>query len=283
MNNLQLILRMIKFEHTLFALPFAIMSLLVASGGQPSWRVLFWVVVAMVGARSTAMAFNRLIDMHIDAANPRTAGRELPAGLLSRGAVVLFTAATAALLVLAAWQLNGLCLALSPVALAIVYFYSFCKRFTPFSHLFLGLGLAVAPIGAWLAVHGSFGAFPLLLGGAVLFWVAGFDTIYACQDIDFDRRAGLFSLPANYGADKALLLARLFHLVAVLLWAAAMRVSQLGVVALAGVAAVALLLLYEHWLVRGGNLRQLQRAFFEVNSYVGLVLFAFVAADLYFV
>lgn len=283
MKKLRLILRMIKFEHTLFALPFALMSLLVASGGRPSLQVLFWVIVAMVGARSTAMAFNRLVDMHIDASNPRTAGRELPAGLLSRGSVVLFTAATAGLLVLAAWQLNRTCLLLSPVALAIVYFYSLCKRFTALSHVFLGLGLAVAPIGAWLAARGGFDAFPLLLGGAVLFWVAGFDTIYACQDIDFDRKSGLFSLPANYGARTALIVARLFHIVALLLWAAAMRESGLGHVAQAGVGAVALLLLYEHWLVRGGNLRRLQRAFFEVNSYVGLVLLAFVAVDLYLV
>jgi 4-hydroxybenzoate polyprenyltransferase len=281
LNSLRLILRMIKFEHTLFALPFALMSLLVASDGRPRLGVLFWVIVAMVGARSTAMAFNRLVDMHYDAANPRTVARELPAGLLSRGSVLLFTLATAALLVIAASQLNRVCLVLSPAALAVVYFYSFCKRFTALSHLVLGLGLAIAPVGAWLAVRGEFGLFPILLAGAVLFWVAGFDTIYSCQDVEFDRRVGLFSLPANYGSGRALVVARLFHLLAVLLWLTAMRRAELGPAALVGVGAVSLLLLYEHWLVRGGDLRRIQRAFFDVNSYVGLVLFVFVAADLY--
>lgn len=281
LNSLRLILRMIKFEHTLFALPFALMSLLVASDGRPRLGVLFWVIVAMVGARSTAMAFNRLVDMHYDAANPRTVARELPAGLLSRGSVLLFTLATAALLVIAASQLNRVCLVLSPAALAVVYFYSFCKRFTALSHLVLGLGLAIAPVGAWLAVRGEFGLFPILLAGAVLFWVAGFDTIYSCQDVEFDRRVGLFSLPANYGSGRALVVARLFHLLAVLLWLTAMRRAELGPAALVGVGTVSLLLLYEHWLVRGGDLRRIQRAFFDVNSYVGLVLFVFVAADLY--
>ncbi|HEX9641051.1 MAG TPA: UbiA family prenyltransferase, partial [Candidatus Krumholzibacteria bacterium] len=158
---------------------------------------------------------------------------------------------------------------------------SFCKRFTALSHLVLGLGLAIAPVGAWLAVRGEFGLFPILLAGAVLFWVAGFDTIYSCQDVEFDRRVGLFSLPANYGSGRALVVARLFHLLAVLLWLTAMRRAELGPAALVGVGAVSLLLLYEHWLVRGGDLRRIQRAFFDVNSYVGLVLFVFVAADLY--
>jgi len=207
--------------------------------------------------------------------------RELPAGLLSRGSVLLFTLATAALLVIAASQLNRVCLVLSPAALAVVYFYSFCKRFTALSHLVLGLGLAIAPVGAWLAVRGEFGLFPILLAGAVLFWVAGFDTIYSCQDVEFDRRVGLFSLPANYGSGRALVVARLFHLLAVLLWLTAMRRAELGPAALVGVGTVSLLLLYEHWLVRGGDLRRIQRAFFDVNSYVGLVLFVFVAADLY--
>jgi 4-hydroxybenzoate polyprenyltransferase len=196
--------------------------------------------------------------------------------------VVLFTILTAGLLVLAASQLNRICLTFSPAALAVVYTYSFCKRFTALSHIVLGLGLAIAPVGAWLAVTGSFALFPLLLAGAVLFWVAGFDTIYACQDVEFDRRVGLFSLPASYGSAKALMIARLFHLVALLLWVAAMRQADLGLLSLIGVGAVAVLLLYEHWLVRGGDLRRIQKAFFEVNSYVGLVLFVFVAADLYF-
>lgn len=281
LRPLALTLRMIKFEHTLFALPFALLSLLVATGGRPEPRTLAWILVAMVGARSTAMAFNRLADHHIDAANPRTATRELPAGALSRGAVATFTAATAGLFVLAAGMLNPLCLALSPVALAIVYGYSFMKRVSPLSHLVLGLGLAVAPIGAWLAATGSFAAFPLWLGGAVLLWVAGFDTIYACQDLDFDRARGLHSLPARLGAPRALWLARAFHLGALLLWWRAGVAGGLGAWWLAGVGAVALMLAYEHWLVRGGDLRRIDRAFFELNSWVGMALFAFACAGLY--
>ena len=281
MNSIALTLRMIKFEHTLFALPFAVLSLLVASDGRPELATVGWVLLAMVGARSTAMAFNRLVDHPLDARNPRTADRELPSGALRRGPVIAFTVATAALLVFAASQLNPLCLALSPVALAVIYFYSFCKRFTALSHLVLGLGLAIAPIGAWLAVTGSFAAFPLLLGAAVLCWVAGFDVIYACQDTQFDRTAGLHSIPAALGERPALWVARALHVAALLLWILAVAEADLGRLAIAGVGVVGLLLAYEHWLVRGGDLRRIDRAFFEVNSYVGLVFLGFVAGDLY--
>lgn len=275
------ILRMIKFEHTVFALPFALLSMLVASGGRPGWSTLGWILLAMVGARSTAMAFNRLVDARLDARNPRTRGREIPTGQLRIGPVVLFTVATAALLVLAASQLNRLCLVLSPVALAIVYFYSLTKRFTSFSHVFLGLSLAVAPIGAWIAVRGDLGVFPLLLGGAVLCWVAGFDIIYGCQDTSFDRQAGLHSMSSWLGEVRALRLARAFHVVAVLLWFAAARGAALGPPYVVGVGVVALLLAYEHWLVRGGDLAHIDKAFFEVNSWVGMALLAFAAVDLY--
>jgi len=281
MESIRRILRMIKFEHTLFALPFALMSLLVASGGRPSMHTLFWVLMAMVGARSTAMAFNRLVDARLDAANPRTAERELPTGALSQGSVLLFTVVTGALLVVAAWQLNPLCFSLSPVALAVVYFYSLTKRFTALSHLVLGFGLGIAPVGAWIAVTGSFAPFPLLLCGAVLFWVAGFDVIYSCQDLEHDRSAGLFSIPSELGPRAALRIARLFHILAVALWAWAFLFAGLGGWAMAGVALAAGLLIYEHWLVRAGDLRRIQRAFFEVNSYVGVVLFTFLAVDLY--
>ncbi len=273
---------MIKWEHTIFALPFAVLSLLVASDGRPGWAVLFWVLVAMIGARSTAMAFNRLVDANFDGRNPRTADREIPSGKLARGPVIAFTVATALLLVLASWRLNPLCLTLSPVALAVVYFYSWTKRFTALSQLFLGLGLGIAPVGAWLASTGSFGVFPLLLGGAVLCWVAGFDTLYACQDIDFDREAGLHSLPAWLGSDRARWVSRGLHLSAVGLWIAAGRFApSLGGLYFVAVGLVAGLLTYEQWLVRGGDLRRIDRAFFEVNSWVGVVLLAVSTADLY--
>jgi 4-hydroxybenzoate polyprenyltransferase len=281
MRSLRLTLRMIKFEHTLFALPFAVLSLLVATDGTPPLSILFWVLVAMVGARSTAMAFNRLVDAAIDARNPRTQLRELPAGLLGRGFVFGFTLAMAALFVLAAARLNPLCFALSPIALGVVWAYSFTKRFTWLSHAVLGLGLAIAPVGAWLAATGEFAPFPLWLAAAVLSWVAGFDILYACQDESFDRDAGLYSIPAKLGTGAAIWIARTLHVGAVLLWLVAAVQAQLGWFARAGVAAAALLLAYEHWLVRGGDLRHIDRAFFTLNGYVGLVLLAFFAAEVY--
>ena len=281
MRSLRLTLRMIKFEHTLFALPFALLSLLVATDGTPPLRILFWVLMAMVGARSTAMAFNRLVDAAIDARNPRTQMRELPSGALSRGFVCGFTLAMAALFVVAAARLNPLCFALSPVALGVIWAYSFTKRFTWLSHAVLGLGLAIAPVGAWLAATGSFAAFPLWLSAAVLAWVAGFDILYACQDEAFDREHGLQSVPVRMGTAQAIWIARLLHLSALLLWLIAALQARLGGLALAGVAGAALLLAYEHWLVRDGDLRHIDRAFFTVNSYVGLLLLGFFAAGLY--
>lgn len=283
MRPLVLTLQMIKWEHTVFALPFALLSLLVAADGAPGWSTTGWILLAMVGARSTAMAFNRLADHRFDAANPRTASRELPSGALRRGPVIAFTVVTAAMLVVAAAMLNPLCLALSPVALAIVWFYSLTKRFTATSHFFLGLALGVAPIGAWIAVTGSFAAFPLVLAAAVLLWVAGFDILYACQDVDFDRRTGLHSVPAAVGTAAARWIARAAHLGALVAWVVAFRLAGFGPVGLAGVALVAALLLYEHWLVRGGDLARIDRAFFEVNSWVGMALFAFALVDLYLV
>lgn len=283
MRPLLLILRMIKWEHTIFALPFALVSLLVASDGVPSWSTLGWILVAMIGARSTAMAFNRLVDARIDAANPRTATREIPSGALSRTAVLVFTLATAGLFVFAAFMLNPLCFALSPVALLIVWFYSLTKRFTALSHLFLGLALGVAPIGAWLAVQGEFAGFPLILAFAVLCWVAGFDVLYACQDVDFDRKAGLRSIPAAIGPRAARWVARGLHVLAVGAWAWAFLAVGLGAVALAGVVVTAVLLGYEHWLVRGDDLSRIDRAFFEVNSWIGMVLLGSTLLELYLV
>ena len=277
-------LSLIKFEHTVFALPFALLSLLVASGGRPPWPVLLWVLVAMVAARSAAMAFNRLVDHRIDAANPRTADRHLPAGTVSVRGAATFVTLAALVFVIAAWRLNPLCLALSPVALAVVLGYSYLKRFTPLAHLVLGLGLGIAPVGAWLAVTGRFAAFPLWLAAAVTFWVAGFDTIYGCQDADFDRRAGLHSLASRLGVERALWLSRLFHVLAVALMVTAFRqTALLGPVALAGVVVMAGLLVWEQAIVRGGDLRRIDKAFFEINSWVGMILLGVAAVDLYLV
>ncbi len=266
--------RMIKFTHSIFALPFALGSLVLAAEGGLRGATLAWVLVAMVAARSAAMGFNRLADHAIDARNPRTAGRELPRGVLSRGQVWAFVLASAALLVVAAAQLNPLCLALSPVALAIVFGYSYTKRFTAAAHLVLGLALGVAPVGAWLAVRGAFAPEPLILGLAVLCWVAGFDTIYACQDVDFDRREGLHSLPARLGVARALLVARGLHVLAVSFLAALFLLTPLHGLYLAGVAGVAALLSYEHTLVRADDLSKVDAAFFTLNGWVSVFYLA---------
>ena len=265
--------RMIRFSHSVFALPFALSSAILAAGGGISWRQVAWILVAMVGARSAAMGFNRLADQAIDARNPRTAGRELPRGAISRSEVWVFVAVSAATLVVAAAMLNPLCLALSPVALLIVFGYSYTKRFTALSHVFLGLALGVAPVGAWLAIRGRVEPAPVVLGLAVLFWVAGFDTIYACQDEAFDRAEGLHSLPARLGIPRALALARLFHVIAVTLLAAVYALAPLHPIYLAGVAALAGLLVYEHSLVRAGDLSRIDAAFFTVNGWISLGYF----------
>jgi 4-hydroxybenzoate polyprenyltransferase len=263
--------RMIRFSHSVFALPFALSSAaLAASEGLISWRQVGWILVAMVGARSAAMGFNRLADHDLDARNPRTASRELPSGALSRAQVWTFVLVSAAALVLAAGMLNPLCLALSPVALAIVFGYSYTKRFTSLSHLFLGLALAVAPVGAWLAVRGRFDPPPFVLALAVVFWVAGFDTIYACQDADHDRQAGLRSLPARLGIRGALRMARAFHVVAVVLLLAVFPLVRLHPFYLAGVLVVAVLLAYEHRLIRHDDLSRVNAAFFTVNGWVSV-------------
>ncbi len=270
--------RMIRFSHSVFALPFALSSAVLAAGEGISWRQVAWILVAMVGARSAAMGFNRLADQAIDARNPRTAGRELPRGAISRAEVWVFVAASAATLVVASAMLNPLCLALSPLALLIVFGYSYTKRFTALSHLLLGLALGVAPVGAWLAIRGRFEPAPVVLGLAVLFWVAGFDTIYACQDEAFDRAEGLHSLPARLGAARALVLARLFHAVAVTLLAAVYTLAPLHPVYLAGVAALAGLLAYEHSLVRADDLSRIDAAFFTVNGWISLGYFVMTLA-----
>jgi len=275
-------LSLIKFEHTIFALPFALMSLLVAAGGRLAWPTLLWVVVAMVGARSAAMAFNRLVDAKLDAANPRTADRHIPAGAISLAGATLFVLLAAAVLVFAAWQLNPLCFYLSPVALAVVLGYSYFKRFSAAAHLVLGVGLGIAPVGAWLAVTGEFAPFPLWLSAAVMFWVAGFDTIYACQDVEYDRKVGLHSLASRVGVEKALVVSRVFHVLSIGFMAGAFRRAEmLSYTALPGVLVMAGLLAWEQSIVRGGNMQRIDKAFFVVNSWVGMMLLGFVVLDIY--
>ncbi|HEY6548893.1 MAG TPA: UbiA-like polyprenyltransferase [Vicinamibacteria bacterium] len=267
--------RMIKFSHSVFALPFALAAAALAAREGFRWSQIGWIVVAMVGARSAAMGFNRLADQAIDARNPRTAGRELPRGVLGRSEVWGFVLASAALLVFAAWRLNPLCLALSPVALAVVLGYSYTKRFTALAHLALGLALAIAPVGAWIAVRGRFDREPVVLGLAVLLWVAGFDVIYACQDVDFDRREGLRSIPARLGVARALVLSRAFHVGAVALLLLLYALAPLHPVYLLGVAGVAALLGYEHSLVRADDLSRVDLAFFTLNGWISLGYLAF--------
>jgi 4-hydroxybenzoate polyprenyltransferase len=263
--------RMIRFSHSVFALPFALSAAaLAATEGGISWRQVGWILVAMVGARSAAMGFNRLADHRLDARNPRTASRELPSGALSRGQVWGLVVVSAAAFVAASGELNRLCLALSPLALAVVFGYSYTKRFTALSHLFLGLALGVAPVGAWLAVRGELTLPPLVLGLAVVFWVAGFDVIYACQDADHDRQVGLRSLPARLGIRGALRAARAFHVAAVLLLLGVFPLVRLHPAYLAGVLVVAALLFYEHRLVRDDDLSRVNAAFFLVNGWVSV-------------
>jgi 4-hydroxybenzoate polyprenyltransferase len=279
LRNLKITLEMIKWEHSIFALPFALCGAMLAAGGWPAWRQLAWIVVAMVAARSAAMAFNRLADASIDAANPRTATRALPVGQLRAGFVTVFVLVACGVFVLAASQLNHVALLLSPVALAVVLLYSYTKRFTRWSHLFLGFALGIAPAAAWIAVRGSLDPRILLLTAAVTFWVAGFDVIYSCQDHEYDCNHGLHSLPRYLGIKNALVIARLFHLVMLGLLIALVVTFGLGKLAVVGVLAVAALLLYEHALVRHDDLSKLNAAFFTMNGVISVVFFLFVAAD----
>lgn len=271
---------MIKWEHSIFALPFALCGAMLAADGWPSAWKLLWIVVAMVTARSAAMAFNRYADAEIDAANPRTSMRAVPAGVLGKRFVGAFVVVACTLFVVAAAMLNRLTLILAPIALAIVLLYSYTKRFTRWSHLVLGFGLGVAPAAAWIAVRGSLDPKILLLTGVVTFWVGGFDVLYACQDCEFDASFGLHSLPRYYGVSRAILLARLMHGAMILLLIAVLAAFGLGKLAAAGVLIVAILIAYEHSLVSANDLTKLNTAFFTMNGVVSVVLFVFVAADL---
>lgn len=273
-------LEMIKWEHSIFALPFALTGAMLAARGWPSPMQLLWIVVCMVTARSAAMAFNRWADADLDAMNPRTSSRAIPAGVLTRGFVGAFTVFMSALFVLAAAQLNRLTLWLSPVALAILLLYSYTKRFTRWSHFILGLCLGIAPAAAWIAVRGTLDLHILVLTAAVLFWVAGFDVLYACQDAEHDRRHGLNSVPASIGIAGAFWVARAMHaiMLGLLLWL--VHLFALGAVGLAGVVVVAALLLYEHLIVSPKDMRRLNAAFFTMNGVISVVFFVFVAAAL---
>jgi 4-hydroxybenzoate polyprenyltransferase len=279
-RNLKITLEMIKWEHSIFALPFALCGAMLAARGVPAWRQLAWIVVAMVSARSAAMAFNRLADASIDAANPRTATRALPVGQLTPAFVSMFVVVSCGVFVLAASELNRLTLVLSPVALAVVLLYSYTKRFTRWSHLFLGFALGIAPAAAWIAVRGSLDPRILLLTAAVTFWVGGFDVIYACQDHAYDCSHGLHSLPRYLGIRNALVIARLFHITMLGLLVALIVTFGLGKLAIVGVIAVAALLLYEHSLVRHDDFSKLNAAFFTMNGVISVVFFFFVAGDL---
>jgi len=273
---------MIKWEHSIFALPFALSGAMLAAGGLPTLHQLTWIVIAMISARSAAMAFNRVADAAIDAANPRTRTRALPAGTLTPTFVTTFVVVSCAIFVFAAAQLNHLTLILSPVALAIVLLYSYTKRFTRWSHLVLGFALGIAPAAAWIAVRGSLDPRILLLTAAVTFWVAGFDVLYACQDYEFDRASNLHSLPRYVGIPTALWIARLFHLFMIGLLITLPLAFGLGTLAIVGVMAVAILLAYEHSLVSPRDLSKLNAAFFTMNGVISVVFFVFVAADLLF-
>jgi 4-hydroxybenzoate polyprenyltransferase len=275
LKKIKIILEMIKFEHTIFALPFAFTGAVLAVDGLPPGRTVLWIVIAMVGARSAAMGFNRLVDRKIDAQNPRTKTRALPMGVVTPAQVLLFTIASSALLVGAAYQLNPLAFSLSPLALAIVFFYSYTKRFTFLSHAFLGLSLALAPIGAWIAVTGRLDPPALMLGGAVLFWLIGFDTLYALQDVEFDIKAGLHSIPRRFGVRNALWISRASHLITIAMLAWMSVLLPLGCLYMTGVAIAAMLLVYEHALVKENDLSRLDMAFFNMNGYLSVTVFAF--------
>lgn len=278
-EKIVLYLRMIKFPHSVFALPFAFTGAVMAAGGIPPPGKIFWITLAMVGARSGAMGLNRIIDREIDRANPRTRNRELPMGIIMVSEAVLFTIISFAVLILSAFMLNPLCLKLSPIAIAVLFLYSYTKRFTWATHFILGLSLSAAPMGAWIAVRGTFDAEILPITVAVIFWLAGFDTLYALQDIEFDKSYGLSSIPKRFGIKKALFFARTFHLVSFLLLLLSGLLFKLGIVYWLGMMIVAGLLIYEHSLVKEDDLSKLDIAFFNMNGYISLTVFVFTFLD----
>jgi 4-hydroxybenzoate polyprenyltransferase len=280
LRSTRVTLEMIKWEHSIFALPFALTGAMLAANGWPTLRVLGLIVLCMVSARSAAMAFNRLADAKLDAENPRTAMRAIPAGQLSSGFVLVFTIVASCVFLLGAALLNRLTLECAPLALAVVLVYSYMKRITRWSHLVLGLALGIAPAAAWIAVRGSFAPRAALLTAIVILWVGGFDVLYACQDFEHDRKVGLFSVPATFGLERAFWIARAMHLVMVVLLFVMLHVFGLGVIALAGMCAVVVLLAYEHSIVSPRDLTRMNAAFFTLNGIISVVFFVSVAADI---
>lgn len=274
-NRVVLYLKMIKFSHSVFALPFAFTGAIMAASGIPSPAQVFWIVVAMVGARSGAMGLNRIIDRHIDKENPRTKNREIPSGKISVFDASVFTAASLLLLVAAAYKLNPLCFKLAPVAIIVLFLYSYTKRFTWMSHFILGIAISAAPLGSWIAIRGSLDPAIFFLSLAVVFWLAGFDVLYAMQDLEFDRRHGLYSVPQRFGIKKALLLSRVFHAIAVGLLISTGVILRLGLFYWAGMTVVLTLFIYEHSLVKSDDLSKLNTAFFNMNGYISVTVFLF--------
>jgi 4-hydroxybenzoate polyprenyltransferase len=273
---------MIKFEHTLFALPFAFLGAIMAANGLPKWQQILWITVAMVGARSAAMTFNRIVDREIDAQNPRTANRELPSGKLSVGFAWFFMYVAIGIFLIASYSLNWITFALSPVALFFVLGYSYAKRYTAFAHLLLGIALAISPSAAWIAVRGDLTEVPILLSLFVLMWTAGFDVLYACQDQEFDRRVGLHSIPARFGIKQSLWIAKLFHFQAFIVLLVLYLMTGLRYYALGGVIAVGALLVYQHTLLKPNDLSRMNAAFFTTNAFVSIILlFTFGAATFF--
>jgi 4-hydroxybenzoate polyprenyltransferase len=280
LHNTGTTLEMIKWEHSVLTLPFGLTGAVLAARGIPNLHTSIWIIVALVAARSAAMAFNRLVDAEMDAENPRTKIRAIPAGKLSKSFVLGFVVVASVVLIFAAAQLNPLAFRLSPLALAIVFFYSFTKRFTRWAHVALGIAMGIAPAAAWIAVRGSFDPRILLLTGAVVFWGAGFDILYSCQDFEFDRASDVYSIPKAFGIRNALLIARLFHLLTIAFLAALVIAFGLGKIAMLGVGVVAILLIYEHSLVKHDDLSRVNAAFFTMNGFISMGFLVFIAADL---
>ena len=278
-EKIALYLRMIKFSHSIFALPFAFTAALMAASGIPSLKQILWIVVAMVSARSGAMGLNRIIDRKIDAANPRTANREIPSGKINVGSAVFFTVLSLTVFVFSAYMLNPLCLKLSPLAIAVLLLYSYTKRFTWLSHIVLGIAISAAPVGAWIAVRGTFNAEILPIAFAVVFWLAGFDVLYALQDIEFDRSHGLHSIPEKFGIKDALIFSRVFHIITWGLLAFTGIIFDLGIFYWIGMAAAGGLFIYEHSLVKHDDLSRLDMAFFNMNGYISITVFVFTLLD----
>ncbi|NOY40034.1 MAG: UbiA family prenyltransferase [Nitrospirae bacterium] len=273
-------LRMIKFSHSVFALPFAFTSALLAAGGIPSWNKIFWITVAMVGGRSAAMGLNRVIDRKVDALNPRTFQREIPAGTIKTAEAIVFILASILIFLYAAYRLNPLCLKLSPLALAVFVLYPYTKRFTWLSHVVLGIAIAGAPVGAWIALRGTLDMEIIPLALSVVFWLAGFDVLYALQDVDFDKKSGLRSIPQRFGIRRALFLARTFHILTWMLLLVTAVIFDLGIVFHAGLVLVGVLLVHEHRLVKEDDLSRLNMAFFNMNGYISLTVLVFTLFDL---